>query len=277
VDLEARRKYERERLPLRNVDQRAFWRQYLLGRDGSLGIELMTSSSAYRQFMHEQIAELGLSSGGVVADLGSGTGSFLSCAQELPARSNPLVVHELDYVREALPRARAVLGSEADGAIRACFIACDLAVDGSRLSIPCNDATYDAVIASLFITYVPDPVSVLGEAFRVLKAGARLVVSGLRRDADLSKLFIDATEEIARGEGATRSFSDADVDLEQASRDFLNDAAKLLDLEENGLFQFRDAAELATLLRSAGFRVEKVWSSFGDPPQAVVVSARKPI
>lgn len=277
MDLEVRRTAERDRLPRRSVDQRAFWKQYLLGRDGSLGIELMTSSAAYRQFMHEQITELRLPSGGVVADFGSGTGAFLSCVQELPVPSGGLVVHELDYVREAFPRARSVLRSEAATAVRASFIACDLAVDGSRLSIPCNDSTYDAAIASLFITYVPDPSSVLREAYRVLKSGGRLVVSGLRRDADVSKLFIDATEEIARGEGASRLHGNVDVDLEQASRDFLNDAAKLLDLEEDGLFQFRDASELASLLRGAGFSVERTWSAFGDPPQAVVVAARKPL
>jgi hypothetical protein len=82
---------------------------------------------------------------------------------------------------------------------------------------------------------------------------------------------------MTRGEGASRLHGGFDVDLEQASRDFLNDAAKLLDLEEDGLFQFRDASELASLLRGAGFNVEKIWSAFGDPPQAVVVSARKPL
>jgi ubiquinone/menaquinone biosynthesis C-methylase UbiE len=277
VELEGRRKSERDRLPQPQVDQHAFWKRYLLGRDGSIGIELMTNASYYRQFMREQIAELGISGGGLVADLGSGTGAFLACAAELPTPLRPIVVHELDYVREAFPRARATLGlSGSNATLRASFINCDLAADGKRLSIPCRDSTYDAAIASLFISYVSDPLVVLSEVSRILKPGGRLVVSGLRRDADVSKLFVDAIEEIGRGQGASQSSATRELDIELASRNFLNDASRLLDLEENGLFRFRDATELCALLRDAGFSVDKVWDSFGDPPQAVVVSARKP-
>jgi hypothetical protein len=67
------------------------------------------------------------------------------------------------------------------------------------------------------------------------------------------------------------------VDLERASRAFLNDATRLLDLEELGVFEFRDAPEIASMLEAIGLVVDKTWSSFGDPPQAVVVRARKPL
>ena len=101
------------------------------------------------------------------------------------------------------------------------------------------------------------------------------MISGLRRDADVSRLFIEATLEIAHGGGIHRVSSSESIDLQQASREFLNDATRLLDLEEMGMFQFRDGGEMADLVESAGLSVDRVWKAFGDPPQAVIVSATK--
>jgi SAM-dependent methyltransferase len=270
--LESKRVAERARLPKREVDRRGFWRNYLLGRDGSLGIELMTNASSYRSLMVDQIDALELKPGHRVADLGSGTGSFLA---ELGMAFQGILIHELDYVKEALIRARARHGATLrENGIGASFVACDLG--GSRgLSFPCRDGSFDAVLASLFISYVDDPDTVLREIRRILRPDGRLVLSGLRRDADLSKLFVDAVAEIRRGEGASRLREGLDYDLARLSRNFLNDAARLLDLEEDGFFRFRDARETTDLLKGAGFSVSESWQSFGDPPQAVVVAARR--
>jgi len=277
VDLEERRRAERSRLPAPSVDKKAFWHSYLLGRDGSLGIELMTSASSYRRFMHEQIAALELKPSDRIVDLGSGTGSFLSALAEKSNDPSKLVVHELDYVREALVRARSRLAEwDAARRLRASFVACELGGADPRRGIPFRGESADAALASLFINYVESPEWVFKEVWRILRPGGRFVVSGLRRDADVSKLFVEAIEEIARGEGASRLNADGAVDLERASRAFLNDATRLLDLEELGVFEFRDASEIASMLEAAGLVVDKTWSSFGDPPQAVVVRARKP-
>jgi hypothetical protein len=60
-----------------------------------------------------------------------------------------------------------------------------------------------------------------------------------------------------------------------AARNFLNDAAKILDLEEAGAFHFWEQADLANLVIDAGFSEVTNSSSLGSPPQAFVVSARK--
>jgi ubiquinone/menaquinone biosynthesis C-methylase UbiE/esterase/lipase len=276
VELDERRQAERRRLPVPKVDKKAFWRTYLLGRDGSLGIELMTSATSFRRFMTEQVVSLDLKDGDHVVDLGSGTGSFLSSLSENPASPRRLVVRELDYVTDALVRARERLAQKApSGDLRASFIACEIGGAEAERGIPLRAESANAVLASLFINYVERPAAVFKEVWRLLKPGGRFVVSGLRRDADVSKLFIEAIDEIGRGEGAGRLNSDGKVDLERASRDFLNEATRLLDLEEMGVFEFRDASELASMLEATGFQVEKTWPSFGDPPQAVVVLARK--
>jgi ubiquinone/menaquinone biosynthesis C-methylase UbiE len=272
-DLSARRAAERSRLPRRDVDRRSFWRTYLLGRDGSLGIELMTSARAYRSLMAEQVEALQVKPGDWIADIGSGTGSLLS---ELSGRDvRGVRVHELDYIKEALLRARSRSECAAHGAaIAPRYVACDLG-GANGLCFPYRDGVFDSVLASLFISYVDEPQLVLREIRRVLKPRGRLVMSGLRRDADVSKLFTEAIAEMQRGEGASRLKESGNLDLSRLSRQFLNDATRLMDLEEEGFFEFRDSSEMERLLRDAGFTVTRTWRSFGDPPQAVAVVARR--
>jgi hypothetical protein len=49
----------------------------------------------------------------------------------------------------------------------------------------------------------------------------------------------------------------------------------VLDFEEQGVFSFLDADEVRDLVTRAGFRVCSVIPAFGDPAQAVVVTAEK--
>jgi hypothetical protein len=49
----------------------------------------------------------------------------------------------------------------------------------------------------------------------------------------------------------------------------------LADLEEEGVFTFFSARQLAEMLEGAGFAHVETFESFGDPPQAVIVRARK--
>ncbi len=64
--------------------------------------------------------------------------------------------------------------------------------------------------------------------------------------------------------------------VERSLPSFLNDAAKLLELEQRGVFRFWGAEELQAFARAVGFRVISVRDSFGLPPQAVIVVAERP-
>ena len=66
------RRAERARVPSRTQDLQSFWRDYLIGRDASYGIELLANSDAYRDLMELQIELLSLSDDDDVLDLGSG-------------------------------------------------------------------------------------------------------------------------------------------------------------------------------------------------------------
>ena len=275
--LEELRNAERARLPKHKVELQSFWKDYLLGRsEGRLGIELMTRTTAYQGLMEAQTKRLALGRGLRVADLGAGTGSFLEFLARQGETSSDLTVDALDFVRGALDRVRSGLAavSSRQPATVQC-IACDLGAPRVRASIPMRDNTYDAVLASLLLSYVPDPEQLLREIRRVLRPGGRVVVSSLRKDADISKIFLEGYSELQTTGGTAPSMRLAADHLAVSAREFLNDASRLLDLEESGLFHFWDEAELAALVEAAGFEKVEATSAFGTPPQAIVVSARR--
>jgi ubiquinone/menaquinone biosynthesis C-methylase UbiE len=209
-----------------------------------------------------------------VADLGSGTGAFPLHLLECGGGREGLRIDEIDYVREALERARARLeprASEAGLDVR--FVACNLDVSREGRRVPAADGSYDRVIASLLLNYVRDPSALLREARRLLRPGGRLVLSTLRRDADISRIYRDVSSELHAGRALELLGEDAARHLDSSLHEFLNEAARLLDLEEEGIFHFWDADELVTHLRAAGFRDVATEAVFGDPPQAIVASA----
>lgn len=276
AELDSRRQAELDRVPKRPVDLRAFWGDYLLGRDRRAGMELLTATAAYRNFMEKQIDWLQLESGDLVADLGSGTGDLplnLRRRLDLP---ETLVVDEVDYVPEALRRGQersALIRTGAGITVRP--ILGDLDVQLSR-RVPLADEGYDAVLASFLITYLSRPSAFLREVYRILKRGGRLVLSTLKRDADISKIFLDGVNELAPRPSWESLEQEVAEDFEELARDFLNDASRILDYEEEGRFRFWDARELADLVANAGFSRIATTPAFGDPPQAVILRARKP-
>jgi ubiquinone/menaquinone biosynthesis C-methylase UbiE len=270
--LEASQRAERRRLrDARGVELRPFWSDYLLGRSRRLGIELMNETSAYRRLMESQIDALELGEGQRIADLGSGTGPLIESLLRAP-HPRRLRLDQLDYVIEGLRRARARVERRGDtGDFDLHFISGDLAVAETRC-LPFRSRAYDAVLASLVLSYLERPENLLKEIHRILKPGGRIVVSTLKPDADVSKIYVDGLAEL-RGGVAREAFGpEVEAHVDELGREFLNEAARLLDLEEQGLFHFWAAEDLAAMLERAGFRDICHRPAFGEPPQAVVVS-----
>lgn len=268
---------ESRRLPRVETDLQAFWRDYLMGRDRSVGIELLTAGSAYRAMMAEQLAALDVRTGHRVADLGAGTGAFALALARHPVTPSGVTVLALDYVKDALDRARARL-DDAPGTtpVRLVPIETDLDVVHDAQRIPVADASCDRVIASLLLSYLECPDLVLGEMWRVLRPGGRVVISSLCRDADISRLYVEAFEELRTGAAGSDLPELREADLGTVARNFLNDAARILELEDTGAFRFMDPEELAAAVAAAGFEAVETRRSLGSPPQAVVLSARRP-
>lgn len=272
--LDLRAAAERKRLPRQGaVDKRDFWKSYLLGRDGMLGIELLTGTSAFQEFMRSQIDSLRLRESDVVGDLGSGTGSF---PLELSARApvTGLRVVELDFVRESLTRTRRRLLRFGESAINVHLVACDVDVRDRR-RFPFRDGVFNAALASLLLGYLDEPFEFLKEVARVLKPGARFVASGLKKDADVSRIFRRGLAEFEDSRAQPYFDPEEIRDLPAASRGFLSEAARLLDLEEEGVFEFRDPEEWVAMLSEAGFESIQRATSFGYPPQAMILSATR--
>ena len=140
--------------------------------------------------------------------------------------------------------------------------------------LPFADSSYDAVMASLLLSYLEHPEDCLSECLRVLRPGGRLVVSSMKPDADTSIIYREFLDML---EAASDDELPADrTELIAAARGLLNKAAEVIRHEKEGLFRFYDAGELADLVRRAGFTRVTVRRAYGSPPQAIIVSCRKP-
>jgi ubiquinone/menaquinone biosynthesis C-methylase UbiE/dienelactone hydrolase len=276
VAVEAAGRAERARVALPSVDLRRFWRDYLLGRDMRMGFELMTSTSSYRELMACQIERLALREGDTVVDLGAGTGELPALVANDPDCPGGLHLIQLDHVTEALARGmkRFDRGSFRGSEMTVTWVGADLELDG-RKSLPLASRRADAVIASLVISYLARPEVLLQNVYDLLRPGGRLVLSSLRRDADISRIYVDSIAELPPDRVREHFGVEASRDFDLLQRRFLNDAARLMQFEEVGLFRFWDAGELSEMVKKAGFQNVRSERAFGTPPQAVVVSAER--
>lgn len=134
--------------------------------------------------------------------------------------------------------------------------------------LPFADCSFDRIACSLVLSYLDNPLETLREFHRVLAPGGRVVVSSMRPDTDMSRIYqalllrLEAGADVPIPAGMTRVEFVADL------RRFLSSAAFLLTLAEEGHFVFFTQPELRRLLERAGFRRVESFTAFGDPPQA---------
>lgn len=269
---------ESERIPNLDPELKEFWRDYLIGRDRSFGSELLASGSAYRRMMETQASLLSLRPGDRLLDLGSGNGAFEIQLQRWPECPPALFVNSIDFVDEALRRARARLVREQSTTreLNVSFTIANLDFLHSQQSIPMKSGYFDGVIASFLLGYLDSPQLVLQEIHRLLRSGGRLVASSLCSDADISLLYVESVAEFRLGVAGSDLPGIEDAELSVVAQNFLNDAARILQLEELGMFRFWEAADLRDLVSNEGFSDVEVTTSLGVPPQALIVSATRP-
>lgn len=242
---------------------RAFWERYLVGRDGAVGMEIVADGADHRLLMAQQVEQLEASDGDLVLDLGCGLGPAIPRIDACGTGSQPVRYVGLDYVLNALRGASATY-RPAPG-----LVASNLSL-GEGSGLPFVDRTFDGALASLLLNYVDAPEELLSELRRVIVPGGTLVLSALRRDADTSRICARTVEDL-------RSHAEIDVGkqgvAEASLQGFINDAARLLDYEEAGVFHFWSSDELLRMVEVAGFGSVRSREAFGVPPQATLVTA----
>ncbi len=140
--------------------------------------------------------------------------------------------------------------------------------------LPVKDKTFDAISASLFLSYLFAPGEAVKEFARMLKPGGRLVISTMKPDSDISGIFTKYIAEQSSLNAQAAKEKDREQNLREA-RSMLNEAAALFSLEEDGWFRFFEEAELIKMMRDAGFTNIKAIESFGNPAQAIIVYGNK--
>ncbi len=264
-EIDTRRSAEKRRLRQTKPDLRDFWNDYLLGRDSTIGMELLGSTPFYRQFMDSQISALRLNDGLRILDLGCGTGEFGVRLKD--SSSQPTNAHVVctDFVQAALVRARKRTADSEKQTFSFC------AADFNH-PLPFSDQAFDRVVASLVVPYLERPDRLIADLYRVLRPGGILVVSCPRRDADLSSLYRQTIASVDPSSIQRAIDHPTQAKFEEIQRNYLNDAARLVDLEEQGFFLFRDAEELQNLVSRGGFVHVESYRALGDPPQAIIAS-----
>ncbi len=143
-----------------------------------------------------------------------------------------------------------------------------------NMHLPVRAGWYNKILMSLVLSYIFNPEETLREVRRIIRPGGRLVLSSMHPDTDASGPFTRLLEKIeAMPDEALPKEWPKSVLLESL-RAFLNDAQALVDLEEAGTFDFFDPEKLEGLLESAGWDIDRIIPSYGDPSQGYIVVAR---
>lgn len=142
--------------------------------------------------------------------------------------------------------------------------------------LPFADASFDGIGASLLLSYLDHPDDLLAECFRVLRPGGRLVVSSLVPDYDMSELYVAVVARFEQTPDAELPPGETRASLLASARRFVDHAAELVRLAEEGHFRLYDRESLLALVRCRGFVDASAEDVFGDPPQAVIVTCTKP-
>ncbi len=131
-----------------------------------------------------------------------------------------------------------------------------------NVSLPFQNNLFDRIVCNLVIGYVDDPLQTIREFVRLLTPGGRLILTNLKPHSDLTQIYRNFFN-IARHQEEIRE-----------AQELLNNAGKIKQGEENGIFHFFDEQELARLLVSAGTATPRIYSTLSN--QAYLAVAEKP-
>jgi len=176
----------------------------------------------------------------------------------------------IDFVHDSLIQAKAVhqqlheeFGPRIEWALRGTsLVDFSYSVVDLNCELPFKSQCFDKIISNLVLSYVKDPEFTLSELCRTLKVGGRIVITTLKPNADLSRIYRNYA-----------SVSRTTEEIRQA-RMVLSNAGLIKHKEAEGFYQFFSEFQLTDLLQKIGCHRIVSFRSFGD--QANVAVAEKP-
>jgi ubiquinone/menaquinone biosynthesis C-methylase UbiE len=213
-------------------------------------------SPVFQRLVRDTIEQARISQGHRVLDLGCGPGYFLPSLVQSGAS-----IMAVDYSEEMLARAeKRVLTTNSFATTSQVEFTLD---DAFHFLHSTSDSMFDRVIASLFLSYFPQPEALLMHIFRVLKPGGRIVMSNPIPNPHFSKVCLKS--------GWTA------IQYLLTAIQLLKYAGRIKWLGKVGVFHFFTYSETQQLLLDVGFEVSSITitSSFADT--VFLSTATKPL
>ncbi len=267
---------ERDRLrgtaQLTTQGERQFWEEYL----GSY--VMLTKVPDYRDYVSLIYRLLGISRRRhTILDAGCGVGYYGAwILSQIVTQNRPIPTGNhyigLDFVESALHQASSmhkdIFHSLLKNAEKNGFSADVLSFQYTHADlnkpIPLADNLVDKICCSLVLSYVQDPLSTLNNLVRVMKPGARIVITSLKPYADLSEIYRNFVSQ-----------AENEQDIIEARR-LLSSAGRIKQKEGEGHYHFFSERELLALMIAAGLERVKICRSFGNQANVAVAIKRPP-
>ena len=214
---------------------------------------MLGMSPVFQQFLNDTVAQADIRPGHHVLDLGCGPGYFLPVLVKSGAR-----VTAVDYSEAMFGRAKKALSKTPASLAKVEFVLAD-APDYLQSAA---GATFDVVIASLFLSYLPHPEALLGQIIRILKPGGRLVMSNPVPRPHFANVFWRS------GWTAIRYLLTA--------LQLLKYAGQIKQLEKVGVFHFFSRDETRDMLIGAGFAADSLTIELSFAETVFLCAAIKP-
>lgn len=229
---------------------KSFWNDY------SKYYSMLGLSPVFQCFVSDTINRACVTQDQHVLDIGCGPGYFI-----LPVIKRGGSVTAVDYSEEMLAKAKRTLSTTASAQpnSKVKFVSDDAFLYLQKVS----SASFDTVIASLFLSYSQEYEALLSQIFRVLKPGGRFVMSNPVPAPRFTKVFWKS--------GWSTLFH-----LFTAIK-LLVYSNKIKCFEKKGIFHFFDYSETQNLLLRTGFKAESLDITLSFAETVFLSSAIKPL